>query len=149
MLRNAPGFAAVVILTLALGIGATTTIFTVVNGVLLKPLPFADQDELVGVWTKIPTIDGIPVSSAQYFMYRDENRVFVERTMSFAVRTSRSPASSVLPEVQAAVWAVHPNLPPANVQTLDRILSESMARTSFTPFLLAIAAAVALALSAA
>ncbi len=52
MLRKAPGFAAVAILTLALGIGATTAIFTVVNGVLLKPLPFANQDELGAVSRK-------------------------------------------------------------------------------------------------
>ena len=66
--------------------------------------------------------------------------------MSFVVRTSRSPATSLLPEVRAAVGAVNPNLPLANVRTLDAILAQSMARTSFTLVLLAIAAAVALAL---
>ncbi len=45
-LFRAPGFTVITIGTLALGIGATTAIFTVVNGVLLKPLPFEDQDEL-------------------------------------------------------------------------------------------------------
>ena len=49
MIRHRPGFAAAVIATLALGIGATTTIFTVANGVLLRPLPFANPDELVTV----------------------------------------------------------------------------------------------------
>ena len=52
MLRNQPGFAAVALLTLALGIGATTVMFTVINGVLLKPLPFLDPGQLVAVHGK-------------------------------------------------------------------------------------------------
>ena len=66
--------------------------------------------------------------------------------MAFAVRTSRPTASGLLPEVQAAIWAVNPNLPLAEVHRLDEILAESMARTSFTSVLPAIAAAVALGL---
>ncbi len=66
--------------------------------------------------------------------------------MAFAVRTSRPTATSLLPEVWAAVGAVNANLPLANVRTLDDILAQSMVRTSFTLVMLAIAAAVALAL---
>ena len=49
LLRRDPGFTAVAILTMALGIGATTTLFSVANGVLVKPLPWPDPDRLVRV----------------------------------------------------------------------------------------------------
>ncbi len=72
-LFRTPGFTAITVGTLALGIGATTAIFTVVNGVLLKPLPFEDPDELVGIWNNMY---GLPMAPDQYLIYRDANRVF-------------------------------------------------------------------------
>jgi putative ABC transport system permease protein len=78
MALKQPGFAAVAVLTLALGIGATTAIFSVVYGVLLKPLPFAEPDRLVGMWHRAPELgfDVFQQSPATYFTYRKDNRVF-------------------------------------------------------------------------
>src|SRR5579872_4367189 len=53
LLRN-PGFSALIVLVLALGIGANTALFSVVNGVLLRPLPFHQQDRLVTLWESNP-----------------------------------------------------------------------------------------------
>ncbi len=76
--RKQPGFAAAAILTLGLGIGATTAMFSVIDGVLLKPLPFPQPDRLVAMWHVAPELgfDEFQQSPATYFTYRDDNRVF-------------------------------------------------------------------------
>jgi predicted permease len=75
---HAPVFTLVAIITLAVGIGANTAIFSVINGVLLKPLPFAGAERLVGLWHTAPGVN-IPLlsqSPATYFSYREEARAF-------------------------------------------------------------------------
>ena len=77
-LLRAPMFTLIAVFTLALGIGANTAIFSVVRGVLLKPLPFDDADRLVGLWHTAPGL-GIPLlnmAPSYYFTYREEGRVF-------------------------------------------------------------------------
>jgi putative ABC transport system permease protein len=76
MLLKKPGFTAVAILALALGVGANTAIFSVVNGVLLRPLPFKDSDRLVrlGEWSKqVPTMS---ISYPNFKDWREQNHVF-------------------------------------------------------------------------
>jgi putative ABC transport system permease protein len=79
-LGRAPGFTAIAVLTVALGIGANTAIFSVIESVLLKPLPLPRAQELVGVWHRAPGIpgmnDNIECSPTMYFTYRQENRTF-------------------------------------------------------------------------
>ena len=77
-LRRTPGFAAATIITLALGIGATTAIVAVVDAVLLRPLPYGDPDGLVTVWEEM-SADGFPRNTpapANYLDWRNRNRVF-------------------------------------------------------------------------
>src|ERR671913_1477997 len=72
-----PGFTAVAVLTLALGIGATTAIFSVVNAVLLRPLPYPDAERVVMVWMdnrRMGMNEDIH-SWPNYADYRDQNRV--------------------------------------------------------------------------
>lgn len=75
-LTKAPGFSTVAILTLALGIGATTAIFSVVNGVLLRPLPYPDPDALVRVHETIPQYGRFSVAPATFLDWRDQNTSF-------------------------------------------------------------------------
>ncbi|HXJ85624.1 MAG TPA: ABC transporter permease [Candidatus Binatia bacterium] len=77
-LRKSPGFTLVAVLTLAVGIGATTAVFSVINGILLRPLPYPDQDRLVSVSNinlKEPKWSW-PVSSTDVSHWRADNQVF-------------------------------------------------------------------------
>src|SRR5215212_11460594 len=71
-----PVFSLVVVITLALGIGANTAIFTVVNAVVLRPLPFQDSERLAMIWTTKDTNQEQPLSFADYNDLKDQTKSF-------------------------------------------------------------------------
>src|SRR5580692_12808919 len=79
-LRHAPMFTAITLITLAAGVGANTVVFSVLEGVLLKPLPYPKADELVGIWHTAPGINitDLNMAPSNYFIYREQNQSFVD-----------------------------------------------------------------------
>jgi predicted permease len=97
-----------------------------------------------GVDQKVTAVMHWPMSVGDFW---DEIQ-FAQRNMGYAVRASRVGDASFLKEVRESVWSLNPNVPIADVQTLEEILDESMSRTSFTLVMLAIASAMALLIGA-
>ena len=102
-----------------------------------------ERDE--GVDKKAPTIAFFPMLMNHF----EGDEFQVRRTMSYVIRSPRAGSNGFANEVGRAVWSVNPNLPLAGVRTLEEVVRASMARTSFTLVMLAIAGAMALLLGVA
>jgi predicted permease len=95
-----------------------------------------------GVDQKAPTIAFWPLLMAKFV----GDDIFASRSLAYVVRSTRAGSSGLVNEIGQAVWSINPNLPLANVRTQQELFDRSMARTSFTLVMLAIAGAMALLL---
>ncbi len=94
-----PGFTVVALIALALGIGANTAIFSLVNAVLLRPLPFAEPDRLVWMWGNIRSGGNrASVAPLDFLEYRKENKTFEEFAASFSIPLALNLTGSGEPE---------------------------------------------------
>ena len=120
-LMRAPGFTAISLITLAVGIGANTAIFSLIEGVMLKPLPYPHPDELIALWHTAPgvNITELNVSPSQYFVYSAECRVCQD--VSLWTGGTSSVTGLAEPEQVPVIYATHRLLPILAVQpTLGR-----------------------------
>src|SRR5579872_831351 len=117
ILRRSPGFTAVSVLTLALAIGATTAIFSVVYGVLLKPLPYANPDRIMAVFEVNPKGSWSRLADPNFDDFRDQNRSLqaIAKYTSYvsSVSGSAQPTRSTVASVSSGffnVFQVQPTL---------------------------------------
>ncbi|MDE3198873.1 MAG: ABC transporter permease, partial [Acidobacteriota bacterium] len=110
-LLRSPLFTAVTLLTLAIGIGANTAIFSVVNGVLLKPLPYSDPDRLVGLWhtSSLSNLEKVNMSPGNYFAYREQGRAFTD--IALYTQGAVSVTQMGVPERVQVLWTTDGFLP--------------------------------------
>src|ERR1041385_1803425 len=105
-LRKNPGFTVAAVVVLALGIGANTAIFSIVNGVLLRPLPFEKPDQLVQLWhvppqKQFPGMKQFSLSAANYLDWEQQNQVF-DKSAIYAFTDFRLTGSGDPTGLQAA-----------------------------------------------
>jgi len=136
--RN-PLFTLIAVVTLAIGIGANTAVFSVVDGVLLKPLPYPNADELVAIWHDAPGAPGITaiagglnLSPSMFVTYREENRSFA--TLGFWQPTTASVTGLAEPEQVPAALVTGGVLQTYGVKPLlGRWIDESDENLANTP----------------
>ena len=110
MLLKNPGITIIVIIALALGIGANTAIFSVVNAVLLRPLPYDESERLVFVNEESPVLDEMSISYPNFTDWRNQNQTFekigVFNTASYNLTSAGDPERIVTTQASADLFAV-------------------------------------------
>jgi predicted permease len=117
-LRRAPMFTAITVVTLAAGIGANTAVFSVLQGALLKPLPYPHAEELVGVWLTAPGIQikDLDLSPSDYFIFREQSRSFQD--IGLYAGDSRTVTGLVEPEQVSTLLVTEGTLSILGVQPM-------------------------------
>jgi len=110
-LAKSPSFAAIAIITLALGIGANTAIFSVINAVLLRPLPFRDPGRLVQLWQTEPAPGEYPLTGADYLDWQAQNQTLEGTSVlgwprGFNVSGAGEPEQAAVIETQANFFSL-------------------------------------------
>jgi hypothetical protein len=123
MLRKSPGFTAIAILTLALGIGANTAIFSVINSALLRPLPFKDPGQLVQLWCTESAPGNYPLTGPDYLEWQSQNRTFAATSLfswgrDFNASGAGEPESAAVINTQANFFELL-GVPPIIGRTFD------------------------------
>jgi putative ABC transport system permease protein len=102
MLAKSPGFTAVAVLTLALGIGANTAIFSIINSVLLRPLPFREPGQLVQLWETEGAPGNYPLTGPDYLEWQSQNNTLAETSL-FSWGRSLNASGAGEPEAAAVI----------------------------------------------
>ena len=110
-LAKSPSFAAIAIITLALGIGANTAVFSVINAVLLRPLPFRDPGRLVQLWQTEPAPGEYPLTGADYLDWQAQNQTLEGTSVlgwprGFNVSGAGEPEQAAVIETQANFFSL-------------------------------------------
>ena len=122
-LRKAPGFTITVVLTLALGIGATTAIFSLVEGILLRPLPFRDPDRLVLLGDHLGNSPNLPITAREIGTYSNATSAFA--SMGAYITTHYEVSGGATPEEVAAARVTGGTFPTLGVQpVLGRVFTQ-------------------------
>jgi predicted permease len=111
-----PGIAGLAVLVIALGIGSTTTVFSLIIGILLRPLPYANADRLVAVWNALPGagFDQFAQSAALHFTYEDQSQTVESIGLWTSGRVTITGIGEPISEL--GVWVTHGTLETLGVQ---------------------------------